>query len=73
MLYALKSPDGNLIDQTVAQTSGDAWHLGYSYLFDLDKEFGRRYWHKWNAFKRAARRLGWKVVPVKIVEAKRPR
>lgn len=73
MIYALKSPDGSLIDQTVAQSASDAWHLSYSYLFDLDEEFGRRYWHKWEAFKRAARRLGWEVVPVKIVEAKRSR
>lgn len=73
MPYVLKSPDGSLIDQTVAQSASDAWHLGYSYLFDLDEEFGRRYWHRWDAFKRAARRLGWSVVPVSLIERKKPR
>ena len=62
MLYVLKSPGGHLIEETVSTSNSEAWGKAFDFISATDKDFERRYWHKWDASRRAARKRGWVIV-----------
>lgn len=66
-LYCLQDPKGKLIEGCVAATRSDAWGNAFGYICQTVPGFEERYWKKWDASRRAARRLGWIVVPCNLV------
>lgn len=67
LVYALQAPSGLLVPETVTHERRQAWVNAYDYLCRIDAEFGRRYWKKWDASQRAARKRGWRVVRAQLV------
>jgi hypothetical protein len=70
MLYVLKAPSGALVPETATAHRLYAWVKAYDFLSRIDDEFGKRYWKRWDASRRAARRRGWRVVRANLVEVK---
>ena len=72
MLYALRSPSGHLIEETVAGTNAGAWSNAFNFFCYLDgwEDFEARYWKQWTASRRYARRRGWIIVKCKLSEVK---
>lgn len=69
LVYALQAPSGLLVPETVTHDRRDAWVNAYDYLCKIDSDFGDRYWKKWDASQRAARKRGWRVVRAELVPA----
>lgn len=69
LVYALQAPSGALVPETVTHDRREAWVNAYDYLCRIDADFGRRYWKKWDASQRAARKRGWRVVRAALVAA----
>lgn len=73
--YCLKGPDGTLYGSTFEHADDDrdrtasAWCAAFDFLSVIKPEWHERYWKREGQFRRAARRAGWDVVPVVIVEA----
>jgi len=69
LVYVLQAPSGLLVPETATHERSNAWVNAYDYLCRIDAEFGRRYWKKWDASQRAARKRGWRVVRAELVAA----
>lgn len=68
-LYALKSPGGWLMPETVAMTDRGCWTKSFDILYAGDPDFWSRYWKRVAESRRAARRKGYRVVKVHLVES----
>ena len=70
MLYAVKTPKGVILEWTIS----DNRNAAVSNLFDAccqtDRNWSVKYWKDWDGSQRAARKLGWRIVKVKVVEVK---
>lgn len=64
--YCLESPKGKLVESTFASTREDAWFLSFDYLCGKIPGFETKYWKRKRPSQAAARKLGWKLVPVVI-------
>lgn len=74
-LYALRSPKGKLIESTVtanveARWSSEAYEWCCIYARSKALREAMR-WKDWEGSRDRAAALGWKVVRVKLVEAKK--
>ncbi len=69
LVYVLQAPSGMLVPETATHARREAWVNAYDYLCKIDTAFGRRYWKKWDASQRAARKRGWRVVRAELVAA----
>jgi len=63
--FALRTPSGNLLAETVCLTVGECWLDSFPMM---PTEFCNKYWKRWNASRAAAKRIGYVIVPVDIVE-----
>lgn len=70
MLYVLRSPGGHLVPETVSTSNSESWGKAFCFISKTDKEFERRYWHKYKAGRRAARKRGWVIVTAKLTANK---
>jgi hypothetical protein len=68
LFYVLKAPGGWLILETADLDSSTAWTIAFNFLSYADPEFGKKYYKRWSASRRAARRRGWVIVRAKLVE-----
>ena len=68
-LWAMKDPDGNIYEDTLANTKTDAWNFNHVAIRE-GTAWATKYWKRWNASVASAKRLGWKFVKVNIVEVK---
>lgn len=68
MIYALKSPGGFIVSETVATSNAEAWEKAYRFLAEIDSAWGARYWKRWEASRRSARKRGWMIVKCELVE-----
>jgi len=67
-LYCLETPEGELVYRTLANTKRDVWSNSFDYVGSHVDGFTLRYWHKFDASLAAAKRLGYKIVNVKVVK-----
>jgi hypothetical protein len=63
--WALEGPTGWLIDGTFGRTRNDSW--GYGFMV-MPEDFRTKYWKRWDASIRAAAKLGYRLVRVKVVK-----
>lgn len=68
MLYALKAPRGQLVPESVATSRREVVYFQFDFLARQDSNFRTRYWKRLEAGNRAAKRRGWKIVPVALTE-----
>ena len=70
--WALTDPKGKLVEGTFGPTKSAIWENGYWAVAAREgDEWREKYWKRWDASIRSARRLGYKFVRVNIVPAKR--
>jgi hypothetical protein len=68
-LWAMKTPEGEILTDTIATTKQDTWD--YNAVARREGEaWATKYWKRWDASIASAKRLGWKFVQVKVVEVK---
>jgi hypothetical protein len=67
--YCLKTPEGELLPETLEQSERDVMFNAYGYHANLDPSWGQKFWKKWPQSGTSLRHLGYKAVPVLIVEA----
>lgn len=65
--YALIAPSGVPIAATFGLTSADAWAEGFEWMCIGDIDFKNKYWKRWDASRRAAKRRGYKIARVFLV------
>ena len=65
--FAMRAPDGTLWPYTIADDKDRCWALAYDHMGEA---FCARYWKRWEASIAAARRNGYRIVPVDVVERK---
>jgi hypothetical protein len=71
-LYALKCPDGDIDEQTIAPSLTECWGRAFDVVASREGlEWQRKYWKKWDESKRDARRRGYIMVLVEIAEIKK--
>jgi len=68
VLWCLESPKGELYWNTLAGSQGEVWGDGGFETVALEEgdKWRNRYWKKWDASIRNAKKLGWKFVRVEI-------
>jgi hypothetical protein len=64
-LYAAKNPKGKLMWYTLSDTKESVWYRTFACL---DQEFQTKYWKQIIASRKAAKKLGYRIVEVKLVE-----
>lgn len=68
MLYCLVTPRGKFVESTVSADKGECWSRSFDYLcLKLGPEFSTKYWKRWDESIAAGRKLGYKIVKVKLV------
>lgn len=68
-MWALRRPNGKLIDSTAAPTRSDASAEAYDWLRDMEPQIGSFVaWDQFAEVMKRARRLGYSVVRCKLVE-----
>jgi len=67
-MYVLKDPKGKLVEWTAAENARDAWVNAYDYVARAVPGYGERYWKRWEGSRRAALRLGYRIVRADLVE-----
>ena len=65
-VYAVKGPRGRINPNTVATTADECWAKGFNFM---PETFRASYWKRWNASKAAAKKLGYRVTRVVVVDA----
>lgn len=63
--WCVKKPNGNLNVNTFKPTQGECWGEGFC---TMDEAFRTKYWKKWEQSIRAARKLGYVMVKVVVME-----
>lgn len=69
-LYAVKYR-GKLLDQTVADSKSDCWFNAFPFIdhvYDDGVAFWQKYWKRLGPSKVAASKLGYKIVPCRLIE-----
>lgn len=69
LVYALQAPSGALVPETVTHDRRQAWCKAFDFLCSIDPQYAHKYWKRWDASQRAARRRGWRVVRAALVTA----
>lgn len=69
LVYALQAPSGELVPETVTHDKRQAWCKAFDFLCSIDPQYAQKYWKRWEASQRAARRRGWRVVRAALVAA----
>jgi hypothetical protein len=64
--WCLKRPNGKLVPETFSDDKEEAWSNAYNYL--CDKSWMKKYWKDWDGSVEAAKKRGWIIVPVWLVE-----
>jgi hypothetical protein len=68
-LYALKCKSGLLVPETLARTVSECWGLSFDHVaFAEGEKWRERYWKRWRPAMLSAKRLGYSIVRVKLVE-----
>lgn len=73
-LYCLQSPDKQLLHTTLSEGSSHVWWSGAFEIIcawsvkqpSITQDWRVLYWKKPEAFQRAAKKLGWRAVRVKL-------
>jgi len=69
MLWTLKDPQGRLIVELTGSNITLVWGYGFDFVSRIEgDEWRNKYWKKWDASIRDAKKRGWRFVKVKIVE-----
>lgn len=66
-VWVLLDPKGRPVRNVLDYDRRRLWALAYPHIASVDPDFGRRYWKKWDASQRAARRKGWRVARAMVV------
>lgn len=66
MIYCLRLPNGTLTEETVSTSNSECWAKSFEVLCNTVPRFRERYWKKWDRSRRAALRLGYRVVPCEL-------
>lgn len=64
--WCLKRPNGKLVPDTFSVDKDSAWSKAFVHL--CDKPWMKKYWKKWRESIAAAKKRGWVIVPVWLVE-----
>ena len=67
-LYCLETPEGFLIASTLSNTKSDVWGKSFDFVANRTPDFEAKYWKKWDASLAAAKKLGYKIIKVKLVK-----
>lgn len=70
MWWALKSPEGIIFPNTLGRSKTDVWAEAFMEVASREKGFSDKYWHRWDASLRAAKKLGYSIVKVELIEIK---
>jgi hypothetical protein len=65
-IYVLKGPKG-LIHGTAGETQAECWERSFWAVAEVVHGFRYKYWKRWDASRRAALKLGYRVVACKVV------
>ena len=69
-LYALRTPEGEIIADTIEETKRDCWTYAFGYVaFYLGQEWEQRYWKRWEPSLRSAKKNGYEIIKVKVLPA----
>ena len=68
MIYCLKGPDGKLIESTASSSAWTCWEKSFWIISDDVPGFRERYWKRLDASRRAASRIGYRIVKCDLVE-----
>jgi len=69
VFWCLKTPGGHLLDETTGYNLDECWGKAFNVVSHLEGEkWARKYWKNWDKSIRAANKLGYKFVRVKLVE-----
>lgn len=68
--YALKDKSGAILPGTINSSKHAVWaNGGFLIVAMANPGFEEKYWKRWDPSLRAARRLGYQIVPVVVTEA----
>ena len=70
MMYCIKTPGEKLLEGTASSSSHLCWEAGFGELSFRIKGFREKYWKRWDASVKEAKRRGYTIVKCKLVEAK---
>ena len=69
-LYALQTPRGRIVWNTIADTKRGCWGNSFNYVASiLGQEWESKYWKRWDASRMSAIRDGFSIIEVEIVPA----
>jgi hypothetical protein len=68
-MWALKTPTGDIVEATVAPTRTQAWGNAFDFLAKSEPSWELRSIRQWEASVAFARRLGYRLVRVRVVSA----
>lgn len=68
--WVLKNKRGKLYYDTFASDKASCWSEAFHNIEWERKSFRTRYWESWNHCVREAKKLGYELVKVKLVEIK---
>jgi hypothetical protein len=67
VLWCLESPKGELYWITLGRTKQEVWGNGFETVaLEEGDQWRNRYWKKWDASIRNAKKLGWNLVRVEL-------
>ena len=68
-MYALKFPSGKLVTSTLSHTREECWGKSFDHVAYAEGTAWRsKFWKRWNPSLTAAKKKGYKMVKVKLVE-----
>jgi len=67
-MWALLTPKGKILKDTVAPTRGECWERGFwAVSARQGDQWQRLYWKRWDASIQSARRLGYQIRRVSVI------
>ena len=67
--YCMETPEENLLVETISSTKTECWDASFAEVSHaLGIEWLQKYWKRREASRRAADKLGWKIVPVQVLK-----
>lgn len=65
--WAVQSPTSGIFKATIRATMRESWEHGFSMVsFEQGREWHGKYWKRWDASIRSAKKLGYKFIRVRI-------
>lgn len=68
-MYVLKLPSGTLVPDTFSMTKSECWGKSFPWVaLSEGAEWRERFYKRWEHSLKSARKLGYRMVKVKLVE-----